>query len=319
MSLPMPAFLQRFYAMFPLHIYEQEPTLPASLFSSPASPDPSEAEGYQVEDIATNATLFIHPPAKPEETLLSSDIECVKWQAYLALRAIPGGVKVRWDLASEGAVDGRLPNLFLPVPKRLARKDMKGELLESRRIPSWVDGEIGKATGGDEGDEALEGYKDDAARDESRAWVALLEGDIHAALKATTPLPSILTRITSFQTSSILEKPILSKTFTGVSSMVPPFGSTVVLEPLVGRYKDAIEALSERLTTDRWFLGSRFVSYIEPISNILTFSIAEIQRPWTRWHLHTYLPLWQVRMQKFARRFTNGSTWWLGRNACVRW
>jgi metaxin len=28
----------------------------------------------------------------------------------------------------------------------------------------------------------LEGYKDEEARDESRAWVSLLEGDVHAAL-----------------------------------------------------------------------------------------------------------------------------------------
>ncbi|EEB86599.1 hypothetical protein MPER_16389, partial [Moniliophthora perniciosa FA553] len=28
----------------------------------------------------------------------------------------------------------------------------------------------------------LEGYKDETAKDESRAWVSLLEGNVHAAL-----------------------------------------------------------------------------------------------------------------------------------------
>lgn len=259
----MPTSLQRFYALFPLHVYNQEPTLPPSLFSSTTSPESSEVEGYQVEDFASDATLFIHPPSDPKKTLLSSDIECVKWQAYLALRGIPGGVKVRWDLASEGAVDHRLPNLFLPVPNRLARKEkkdgLKGELLESKRISSWVDGEIGKATGGDENDEVLEGYKDESARDESKAWMTLLEGDVYAALRATTPAPSILKQIISFHPPSIPEKPFLSTTFTGVSSMIPPFGRAPAVEPIVNRYKEALEALSMRLTTDRWFLGSRFV------------------------------------------------------------
>jgi metaxin len=238
------------------------------MFSSTTSPEASEIEGYQVEDMAPNATLFILPPSNPTQAILSHDIECVKWHVYLALREIPGGVNVRWDLASEGAVDGRLPNLFLPVPKRLAqmeksggssRAQMKGELLGSRRIPSWVDGEIGKLTGEDDDDGILEGYRNEDARDESRAWVALLEGDIHAALKATAPIPSVLTRMSSFQSPNTLEKPILSTTFTGVSSMVPPFGSNAVLEPILGRYKEAMEALSMRLATDRWFLGSRLV------------------------------------------------------------
>ena len=264
----MPSILQRFYALFPLHIYEQESTPSTTLFSQTTSPEPSEIGGYQVEDVAPNVTLFVHPPANPKQTILSSDIECVKWQAYLALRGIPGGVKVRWDLASEGAVGGRLPNLFLPIPKHLLRKgksgdtskaQLKGELLESKRIPSWVDGEIGRLASGDDDDGVLEGYNDEEARDESRAWVALLESDVHAALKATAPVPSVLAHITSFHPPTTPEKPILSTTLTGVSSMLPPLGSRTVLEPILGRYREAIEALSARLATDRWFLGSKYV------------------------------------------------------------
>jgi metaxin len=300
-NIPMPSSLQRFYALFPLHTYKQEPALYATIFSSTASPESSEIEGYQVEDMAPNATLFIHPPANPAETILSHDVECVKWQAYLALRGIPGGVKVRWDLASEGAIDARLPNLFLPVPKRLVQKEksgesqktkMKGELLESRRIPSWVDGEIGKLTSGDKDDGTLEGYKDEEARDESRAWVALLEGDIHAALKATEPIPSILTRITSFHPPNTLEKPILSTTFSGVSSIIPPFGSGAVLEPILGRYKEAIEALSTRLATDSWLLSSRFVH--ETAFGNTNPEHVENLPPWTPSRSRTFLQPWEA-------------------------
>jgi metaxin len=45
-------------------------------------------------------------------------------------------------------------------------------------IPGWADviqGEHAWNT-------ALEGYIDEQAKDESRAWVALLEGSVHAAL-----------------------------------------------------------------------------------------------------------------------------------------
>jgi len=38
----------------------------------------------------------------------------------------------------------------------------------------------------------LEGYKDEAARDENRAWVSLLEGVVHAALVCAVYLSRIL-------------------------------------------------------------------------------------------------------------------------------
>lgn len=312
----MPTTLQRFYSLFPLHMYEQEQVLPTSFFFSNVSPEASEAGGYQVEDIAPDATLFIHPPSNPNQTLLSSDIECVKWQAYLALRGIPGGVKVRWDLANEGAVGGRLPNLFLPVPKRLAKKEksgepskarMRGELLEGKRIPSWVDGEIGKATGGEEGDEELEGYKDKDAQNEGKAWIALLEGDVHAVFTATAPTPSILTKITSFDLSNTREKPILSTTFTGVSSMIPPFGSTAALEPILGRYKETIEALSVRLSHDRWFLGSRNGTALDAIVFSYLFAAMESSNTQVREEVCKWANLvaWEKRVRKMVENATS--------------
>ena len=62
--------------------------------------------------------------------------------------------------------------------------DGEGELLPAQLIPEWVDGQVGAL-------DELEGYADEAARDESRAWVALLEGNVHAALVCT---PSVRNR-----------------------------------------------------------------------------------------------------------------------------
>lgn len=152
-SLPKP--LRRFFALFP--VYTHEPV---------ASP-------YTARPV-TAPTLWIHPPRNesPElEDLLSSDVECLKWQAYLALRGI-SQVYVRWDITENGAIDGRLPNLHVPSEDR----EPGGELLAAHLIPEWADRKMGEGLGD------LEGYADEAARDESRAWVSLMEGNVHAAL-----------------------------------------------------------------------------------------------------------------------------------------
>jgi metaxin len=255
--IPMPSLLQDFYALFPLHFYSQSPSLP-----SPRFPLNSQQGAHGI----STPTLFIHRPVDPSRSLLSSDIECVKWQAYLALRGVHGGIRVRWDLASEGALDGKLPNLYLAPSSSLVEKEnrgelgksvLKGELLESRRIPSWVDGEAGRSIGSGDNDPILEGYKDEESRDESRAWVSLLEGDVYAAIKAVNPSPSLLSHLSSFPPPHVPEQPLLSKTLTGVSSMITPFGSVIVPEPLLERYREAMEALSNRLKSDKWFLGSK--------------------------------------------------------------
>lgn len=154
----IPAPLRTFYSYFPLYTYP--PNLP---------PDWRPI---------TKPTLWILPPLDPNsDNLLSSDVECLKWQAFLALRGF-SDIIVRWDVSSDGALDGRLPNLHVPVPK--GQKDEhggNGELLAVHMIPGWVE----KMKVSAEGD-AFEGYVDEAARDESHAWVALLEGKVHAAL-----------------------------------------------------------------------------------------------------------------------------------------
>lgn len=73
---------------------------------------------------------------------------------------------------------GRLPNLQTPLGSEVAGAGNEdGEILPAHSIASWIDERVGLG----DGDE-LEGYGSVEARDESHAWVALLEGDVHAAL-----------------------------------------------------------------------------------------------------------------------------------------
>lgn len=117
-------------------------------------------------EIHSVPTLWILPPRK--NTILSVDVECLKWQAYLALRGLTN-IKLRWDIAPEGSISG-LPNLHIPSDK--------GELLAAHAIPAWVDAKLGVDSSAD----LMEGYIDQAAMIESRAWVSLLEGIVHATL-----------------------------------------------------------------------------------------------------------------------------------------
>ena len=159
-SIPPP--LRHLFALFPLYTH---PLIDSTDKARPV----------------TAPTLWIHAPWSPDADVLSSDVECLKWQAYLALRGL-NDIAVRWDIAVDGALDARLPNLHVPL-KTLpgaseevkAQDDGEGELLPAHLIPEWVDGQVGALN-------ELEGYADEAARDESRAWVSLLEGNVHAAL-----------------------------------------------------------------------------------------------------------------------------------------
>lgn len=151
-TLTLPPALAAFFSHFPLHTY---PPVPLPNKTIPKVP-----------------TLWILPPRNPDVDLLSADVECLKWQAYLALRDLMG-IAVRWDVSSEGGLDRRLPNLHVPLPGNGADR---GELLAAHRIPGWVDSRVDGAP------DPLEGYKDKASKDESHAWVTLLEGNVHAAL-----------------------------------------------------------------------------------------------------------------------------------------
>ncbi|KAJ7219527.1 hypothetical protein GGX14DRAFT_436593 [Mycena pura] len=182
------------------------------------------------------ATIWIHPP---RSLLLSTDVECLKWQAYLALRGV-SKTAVRWDISAEGAMGARLPNLHLP----------DGQLLPAQLIPTWADEAL------DERERPLEGYKDQVALDESRAWVSLLEGDVHAALMVAQPSPSYFMSLITFPQP--LPRPVeslISPPLSGLSSILPPYGARVSPKQIENKYRDAISALADRLGTDKWFLG----------------------------------------------------------------
>ncbi|KAG5654122.1 hypothetical protein H0H81_007174 [Sphagnurus paluster] len=190
----------------------------------------------------TAPTLWMHGPLAGDEPF-SADVECLKWQAYLALRGLRN-IHLRTDISPAGARDARLPNL-------LASQDT---LLPAQHIPQWADEQTAPDT------DPLEGYADAAARDESRAWVALLESTVHAALLAAAPTPSYLASLLSLSPppaaplQTILTPPLAP--LTGFASLLPPSGIRVSTSTIFSQYRDAITALTERLGTDKWFLGS---------------------------------------------------------------
>ena len=149
--MSVPSLFVKFYSHFPL--VSHPPILP----KKPINSEP---------------TLWILPPRW--DNLLSADVECLKWQAYLALRGLTN-IKVRWDIAPEGGISGSLPNLHIPSDKE--------ELLAAHAIPAWVDAKLGVNSLAD----PLEGYIDQSAKIESRAWVSLLEGIVHATLVCLQP------------------------------------------------------------------------------------------------------------------------------------
>ena len=125
----------------------------------------------------TAPTLWILPPQPTSN--LSGDVECLKWQAYLAFRGLKG-IKIRWDISPEGSAGESLPNLHVPNSEGEYSKKSEedGALLAANSILAWVDTKLGV----DSTANALEGYKDEETRTESRAWISLLEGNVHAAL-----------------------------------------------------------------------------------------------------------------------------------------
>ncbi|TFK76230.1 hypothetical protein BDN72DRAFT_830778 [Pluteus cervinus] len=234
MAFKLPQPLHAFFSLFPLHTY-------------PPVPYPSKTR-------VTSPTLWIHPPSSssssassPDVGALSSDVECLKWQAYIALRGVTD-IHVRWDVSPDGALGGKLPNFHV------LDDEAKPKLLPCHLIPDWVDGKVGVTEG------ALEGYKDEAARDESRPWVSLLEGSVHAALILVQPGPSYFQTLlfpdenTTHPLQTLLNPP--PAPLTGLSSIVPASGTRISQTSIEIQYREAIAALSERLGTDKWFLGS---------------------------------------------------------------
>ncbi|KAK0463879.1 uncharacterized protein EV420DRAFT_1520516 [Desarmillaria tabescens] len=209
LTMQVPPIIQKLLSPFPFHTYL-------------AIPPPRQSNRYPTP------CLWIHPPHSPNG-VLSSDVECFKWRAYLAPRGLDR-IAVRTDIDPQGAIDGQLPNL----------RD-GAQLLAARELPAWVDSKVNT-----DNDSGLEGYEDEAARDESRAWVALLEGCMHAALLA-----------------SVLARPLAP--LSSLTSLFPTFGTRIPREAIQLRYWEAIRGFSERSGTDKWFLSSEALTLLDAL------------------------------------------------------
>ena len=160
-TFSVPAPIKHFFSKFPIYTY---PSIDVASARNPSNSTQSELWIAPPRALAKN----IDTNTNDYNSLLSADVECLKWQAYIALRGVRD-VRVRWDIPPEGGVDARLPSL-------LVVRTGAADLREARAIPAWVDDVLGRSIG------ELEGYRNEQARDESRACVALLEGVVHAAL-----------------------------------------------------------------------------------------------------------------------------------------
>ncbi|KAG9001239.1 hypothetical protein FRB90_011654 [Tulasnella sp. 427] len=223
--LAIPEPIRKFFSLFPLSSYP--------------------APGNPYLKVITKPTLWIQPPRNLElegPDYFSRDVECVKWQAYLALRGILE-FDVRWDVSEEAGVGGQLPTLQLPT----------GKLLSTLRIPMWAD------TVQNSPIDPLEGYKDAEARDESRAWVSLLEGPVHSELEIANPKDHTFISMLSESPRRALESVIHPPPapLSGISTPFPPSGVQIPSYPVHIRYRKAMQSLSDRLGADEWLLGSR--------------------------------------------------------------
>ncbi|CAE6440694.1 unnamed protein product [Rhizoctonia solani] len=270
-TLPIPAPIKKFFSLFPLYRY------PANL------PPPTPLGNAQ------GAVLLIGPPtyAKyasdefellPGLSHLSADPDSLRWQAYLALRNVIN-VQVSWAVGPESGI----PKLVLPVgakkplgvdidslngslededagisekvdisEKGSDRMEIEAirEIIDPARIPAWVDAVQGRSVDG------LEGFIDAATRDESRAWVALLDG----VLLATPPPPfleSLLRpRPVSITLQSTLSPPPAPLVGLSTPLPLPQSPARVSTRSLKIEFREAMHALDGRLGGDEWFLGS---------------------------------------------------------------
>lgn len=75
----------------------------------------------------------------------------------------------------------------------------------------------------------------------------------NSLLKLLSPYPGLHHPI-----QTVFTQPL--QPLTGWSSIIPPYGVHIDRNAVELKYKEAISALSERLGTDKWLLGSTYVS-----------------------------------------------------------
>ncbi|KZT39688.1 hypothetical protein SISSUDRAFT_1060892 [Sistotremastrum suecicum HHB10207 ss-3] len=244
MSIPAPQLVQSLFAKFPLYTHPavQRPRQNNSLSSSPC--------------------LWIVPPP-PGSSPISTDVNCVKHQAYVVLNGLQTGpeksrVRLRWDISEDGAIDCLLPNLALP----------NGEVLGSKAIPAWVHARVKENEKSLEGEEGLDsewddGFEDEKTRDEMRAWVEVMEGPVKAALAAYAPPPTLAESLTSWMSPRrakddlAVVSPLNKLSTAGLSALYSwNWTSNSPSENTLEEFKEAIRALADRLGNDKWLLGS---------------------------------------------------------------
>ncbi|KAL1660831.1 hypothetical protein GGF50DRAFT_105960 [Schizophyllum commune] len=291
MSWPtLPSPFLKLFETFPLHTYPAIPP-PSHLRCTPSVP-----------------TLWIHPPPEASDCL-SADVECLKWQAYLALTHAAARqqqrIALRWDIPAEGALEGRLPNLHLP----------SGDLIPAHNIAAFEDGALGE-------EPENEGYRGPQEKDESRAWVELLEGVVHAALilasppKAFSPI-SLLSSPTPDTIDALLPTPAPSIASASLLPLTLPLHLPLPWvskkmdrqrDSVFTQYAVAVHALSERLGTDKWFLGSDaptpldalLFAYLHCIlTSPLDKSKRDLREEITR---HVNLVAWEWRVRGLVRK-----------------
>ncbi|KAG6830756.1 hypothetical protein H0H92_014837 [Tricholoma furcatifolium] len=215
------------------------------------------------------------------------DVECLKWQAYLALRGIE--IHLRTDIDPQGAVDGHLPNL----------QTNKTTVLPAHLIPQWADQQASALPEND--------YVSQDARDESQAWIALLEGPVHAALIAAAPTPSYLASLVAFHPPPAASLPTLltqpPPPLSGIASIVPPFGTQISYDDIFAHYSDAMSALSLRLATDKWLLASQDPTPLDALlfAYLHAISVSSNNTLRLQFSRHVNLVSWERRVRDKVR------------------
>lgn len=86
---------------------------------------------------------------------------------------------------------------------------------------------------------------------------------MHVLQVLSQPQLSFLSSLFTPDTSTSHGRPLSSllspppAPISGISSLFPPYGTHISAASIEFQYKEAIASLSERLGTDKWFLGSK--------------------------------------------------------------
>lgn len=177
LSVPMPDFILRLFASFPLHVW-----------------DSAKAAEDAPADVATRPVLYVAPASEPE-SWASADPVCLRWQMELLWRG--ADFECRAIDGRSWGPDGGLPFLHLPPSAQTPKRGGAPltTLLSAQEMPAFVDTHyplVRLETASTEEDKSV--WPDDATALESGAWKSLIEGRITAgALLASITAAALAT------------------------------------------------------------------------------------------------------------------------------